>query len=118
MRDKYNLNTLPAGMAGYDDNEIGLSHKNLARMALIINYFLTDDMALIPGMGPEDKVDVPSGVSFGSSSSLDPSVIPGLDFDSLQDLQKPTKKVPYAKPIPKNFQAQWNETKSELNNIS
>jgi WD40 repeat protein len=25
MRDKYNLNTLPAGMAGFDDNEIGLS---------------------------------------------------------------------------------------------
>lgn len=26
MRDKYNLNTLPAGMAGFDDNEIGLAH--------------------------------------------------------------------------------------------
>jgi polyadenylation factor subunit 2 len=23
MRDKYNLNTLPAGASGYDDNEIG-----------------------------------------------------------------------------------------------
>ncbi|CAB3371027.1 Hypothetical predicted protein [Cloeon dipterum] len=94
MRDKYNLNTLPAGMSGYDDNEI-------------------DDMALIPGMGPDDKVDVPSGTTFTPSSSLDPADIPGLDFDSVHDMHKPLKKVPYAKPIPKNFQAQWNETKNE-----
>jgi polyadenylation factor subunit 2 len=69
---------------------------------------------MIPGMGPEDKVEMPNNTSFGPSTDLDPSVIPGLDFDSLNDLQKPTKKVPYAKPIPKNFQAQWNETKSEF----
>lgn len=28
MRDKYNLNTLPAGMAGIDDHEIGKKKKH------------------------------------------------------------------------------------------
>ncbi|XP_071451232.1 pre-mRNA 3' end processing protein WDR33 [Hetaerina americana] len=83
MRDKYNLNTLPAGLAGFDDADI-------------------DEPATIPGMGPDDRVELPSKTD---------AQIPGLDFENVQDQQKPTKKVPYAKPIPKNFQAQWNETK-------
>lgn len=92
MRDKYNLNTLPASLAGLDENDI-------------------DDYAsVIPGMGPEDKVEVnpqPDEILSG----ITPGTIPGLDIDSSDDKNKAaSKKVPYSKPIPKNFQAQWNET--------
>lgn len=54
-------------------------------------------------MGPEDKVDLPV--------SNDDDTIPGLDLEifSADDKNK-AKKVPYSKPIPRNFQAQWNET--------
>ncbi|KAF5287737.1 hypothetical protein FQA39_LY15757 [Lamprigera yunnana] len=87
MRDKYNLNTLPAGIAGLDDVDI-------------------DEPSVIPGMGPEDKVEytVPSN---------SPTTIPGLDIDMNafgNDDKIKAKKVPYSKPIPRNFQAQWNET--------
>ncbi|KAF4527648.1 hypothetical protein B566_EDAN010873 [Ephemera danica] len=61
MRDKYNLNTLPAGASGYDDNEI-------------------DDLqALIPGMGPEDRVE--GGLGGGLIGQSDPAVIPVDDED-------------------------------------
>jgi len=84
MRDKYNLNTLPANLSGLDENEI-------------------DDQSVIPGMGPEDKVDL-INPSSGTSGA-----IPGLDIDSTDDKAKIIlKKVPYSKPIPKNFQAHWN----------
>ncbi|XP_050309444.1 pre-mRNA 3' end processing protein WDR33 isoform X2 [Anthonomus grandis grandis] len=89
MRDKYNLNTLPAGIAGFDDIDIG------------------DELANIPGMGPEDKVELTALIGDENTT------IPGLDLDvSLivnDDKSKP-KKVPFSKPIPRNFQAQWNET--------
>lgn len=52
-------------------------------------FMTLDDQALIPGMGPEDKVEL----GFAGIGQADPSVIPGLDFDSLQDSQKPLKKV-------------------------
>ena len=57
-------------------------------------------------MGPDDKVDVVLN-SDGNVS------IPGLDLDLLttnNDEKVKAKKVPYSKPIPRNFQAQWNET--------
>lgn len=82
MRDKYNLNTLPPGVQ--DDNEL-------------------EEPAAIPGMGPEDKVEI-------FSSDTD-KVIPGLDLDTTfipMDFEKKVKKVPYSKPIPRNFQVQWN----------
>lgn len=82
MRDKYNLNTLPLGVQ--DDHDL-------------------EEPAVIPGMGPEDKVEI-------FSSDTD-KVIPGLDLDTTfvpMDFEKKVKKVPYSKPIPRNFQAQWN----------
>lgn len=89
MRDKYNLNTLPAGLQGLEECEID------------------DHNITIPGMGPEDKID------FTESLTADRGFIPGLDLDtsSLPDNKdKKDKKVPYSKPIPRNFQAQWNDT--------
>ncbi|GLH01550.1 Protein will die slowly [Gryllus bimaculatus] len=84
MRDKYNLNTLPGGLPGIDDQDI-------------------DEPAVIPGMGPDDKVEVAATPAIAQ--------IPGLDFEGVEDRHKPFhKKVPYSKPIPRNFQAQWNET--------
>lgn len=82
MRDKYNLNTLPASLAAMDDCEY--------------------DDAVIPGMGPEDKVE------FTESLTADKGFIPGLDLDPsrIGDRDR-EKKVPYSKPIPRNFQAQW-----------
>ncbi|KPI96979.1 WD repeat-containing protein 33 [Papilio xuthus] len=82
MRDKYNLNTLPPGVQ--DDHDL-------------------EEPAVIPGMGPEDKVEI-------FSSDTD-KVIPGLDLDTTfvpMEFEKKIKKVPYSKPIPRNFQAQWN----------
>ncbi|KAJ2945648.1 hypothetical protein O0L34_g479 [Tuta absoluta] len=82
MRDKYNLNTLPPGVQ--DDHDL-------------------EEPAIIPGMGPEDKVEI-----FPSDTD---KAIPGLDLDTSllpMDFDKKVKKVPYSKPIPRNFQAQWN----------
>lgn len=58
-------------------------------------------------MGPEDKVD------FTESLMADKGFIPGLDLDqknSGEEKRDKEKKVPYSKPIPRNFQAQWNDT--------
>ena len=82
MRDKYNLNTLPASLAALDDCEY--------------------DDAIIPGMGPEDKVE------FTESLTADKGFIPGLELDpTANPAKEQEKKVPYSKPIPRNFQAQW-----------
>uniref|UniRef100_A0A1Q3F3G3 Putative wd40 domain protein n=1 Tax=Culex tarsalis TaxID=7177 RepID=A0A1Q3F3G3_CULTA len=87
MRDKYNLNTLPASLAGLDECEL-------------------DDHVVIPGMGPEDKIDMAD--SLGTNNN---GVIPGLDFANVTNFNDKMreKKIPYSKPIPRNFQAQWNE---------
>ncbi|KAJ8930190.1 hypothetical protein NQ314_017030 [Rhamnusium bicolor] len=89
MRDKYNLNTLPAGIAGLEDIDMG-----------------DEPASIIPGMGPEDKVEITSIINDENQA------IPGLDLDgSVVNEEKPKpKKVPFSKPIPRNFQAQWNET--------
>lgn len=65
--------------------------------------YLIDD-AVIPGMGPEDKVE------FTESLTADKGFIPGLDLDAggrLTNDRDREKKVPYSKPIPRNFQVQW-----------
>lgn len=87
MRDKYNLNTLPASLAGLEDCDL-------------------DEQLVIPGMGPEDKIDLTE------SLTADTGVIPGLDLDTsnLQNAKDQAKKVPYSKPIPRNFQAHWNDS--------
>lgn len=90
MRDKYNLNTLPASLQGMEECDI--DEHNIA----------------IPGMGPEDKIEFTE-----SFNAADEGFIPGLDLDlnSGGDCRREKdKKVPYSKPIPRNFQAQWNDT--------
>lgn len=59
-------------------------------------------------MGPEDKVE---GFDDEIQPVLDNNHIPGLDLDpnSADNKRDKEKKVPYSKPIPRNFQAQWNE---------
>ncbi|KAK8751366.1 hypothetical protein OTU49_014413, partial [Cherax quadricarinatus] len=89
MRDKYNLNTLPAGVLADDSMDID---------DIPIGSGLTPQ-GIIPGMGPEDKVE--------EAESTGPETIPGLDFDS-SGFDRFSKKTPYAKPIPKTFQAAWN----------
>ncbi|XP_045606617.1 uncharacterized protein Wdr33 [Procambarus clarkii] len=89
MRDKYNLNTLPAGVLADDSMDID---------DIPIGTGLTSQ-GVIPGMGPEDKVE--------EAESTGPETIPGLDFDS-SGFDRFSKKTPYAKPIPKTFQAAWN----------
>lgn len=91
MRDKYNLNTLPAGSGGVDD------------------HVIADEAPMIPGMGPEDRVATDTEVDEKTGE------IPGLDLDHSVDegKQAASKKVPYSKPIPRNFQAQWNDIKAE-----
>lgn len=91
MKDKYNLNTLPAGVGNIDDHEVA------------------DEAAIIPGMGPEDRINV------APEPIVQTREIPGLDLDlSVGEEKKATaKKVPYSKPIPRNFQAQWNEVEGE-----
>lgn len=65
----------------------------------------TGSVSIIPGMGPEDKVEITSIITDENQA------IPGLDLDNVVNEEKPKpKKVPFSKPIPRNFQAQWNET--------
>lgn len=67
-------------------------------------------------MAPEDRVEglpsVGENLPLFKQESND-GIIPGLEDDILDPeskKKKPAKKQPYAKPIPKNFMAQWNET--------
>lgn len=95
MRDKYNLNTLPASLAGLDENDI-------------------EDNIDIPALGFDDKIDITE------SLMIDRGVIPGLDLDTSMIIDRHIfkEKKPYSKPIPKNFQAQWNEVRVEEDSIS
>lgn len=104
MRDKYNLNTLPASLAALDECEYGLLSLFLTYKTNAFIYpFLPTDDAIIPGMGPEDRVE------FTESLTADKGFIPGLDLDpskAINDRDR-EKKVPYSKPIPRNFQVNW-----------
>lgn len=97
MMDKYNLNTLPAGVLADDSMDIDdiplVGGPNYIHAGIV-------NMATIPGMGPDDKIQE-------ASSDGAPETIPGLDFDASQ-FERFIKKTPYAKPIPRNFQAAWN----------
>ena len=60
-------------------------------------------------MGPEDRINAD-----GEPEEKIPAAIPGLDLDNVVDEGKKfAKKVPYSKPIPRNFQAHWNEMEAE-----
>ncbi|ESO88869.1 hypothetical protein LOTGIDRAFT_125354, partial [Lottia gigantea] len=89
MRDRYNLNNLPAG------------------------YFISDmDVQAVPnlpGMGMEQEAPVKQETDENAIPS-----IPGLDFGTDSDVFKqmeaanmPKKKVPYSRPIPKSFEQAW-----------
>jgi polyadenylation factor subunit 2 len=60
-------------------------------------------------MGPEDRINADSEQEDKNGE------IPGLDLDhNIEESKKlASKKVPYSKPIPRNFQAQWNEMEAE-----
>lgn len=95
MRDKYNLNTLPASLQGMDENDY-------------------DDNIVIPALGIDDKIEITE------SLTAHRGVIPGLDLDTSHIIDRPIikEKKPYSKPIPKNFQAQWNDVRIEEDSIS
>lgn len=83
MRDKYNLNLLPKGMHG-EENE----------------YDESESSSAIPGFG---------GLPDSTADS-----IPGLDdlpraLHQDHDQAHPNRKVPYSKPVPKQFADQWAE---------
>ncbi|RXN24343.1 pre-mRNA 3 end processing WDR33-like protein [Labeo rohita] len=97
MRDRYNLNLLP-GMS-----EDGVEYDDIE----------TNSVAAIPGMGiPEQLKVAMEQEQSGKEMVAEPEMsIPGLDWGMeevmLKDQKKPpTKKVPYAKPIPAQFQQQ------------
>lgn len=60
-------------------------------------------------MGPEDRINTDNEAEAKNGE------IPGLDLDpnSEDNKKAASKKVPYSKPIPRNFQAQWNEMEGE-----
>jgi hypothetical protein len=74
---------------------------------------LLDDHHAPNILGPEDKVEAEGGdrqLGQSSLTLLRVCMIPSLDVEPLAQDVKPIKKVPYAKPIPRHFQAQWNES--------
>nr|XP_042909518.1 pre-mRNA 3' end processing protein WDR33 [Parasteatoda tepidariorum] len=98
MRDKYNLNTLPKGQedcADYDDS---------------------GTISSIPGMGLEHGVaELLKPSERGYDDEI--PIIPGLDFASEEQASEKSttqKKIPFSKPIPKQFQQQWMESKQPL----
>uniref|UniRef100_A0A8C9Z119 pre-mRNA 3' end processing protein WDR33 n=1 Tax=Sander lucioperca TaxID=283035 RepID=A0A8C9Z119_SANLU len=99
MRDRYNLNLLPGmsedGME-YDDMDL-------------------NSVASIPGMGIPEQLKAAMEQEQSSKSQVEMS-IPGLDWGMDEVMGKdskkvPQKKVPYAKPIPAQFQQAWAENK-------
>ncbi|XP_043990960.1 pre-mRNA 3' end processing protein WDR33 [Gambusia affinis] len=102
MRDRYNLNLLP-GMS-----EDGVEYDDVE----------PNSLATIPGMGiPEQlKAAMEQEQSSKEAAAEVEMSIPGLDWgmDEVmgRDSKKvPQKKVPYAKPIPAQFQQAWAENK-------
>uniref|UniRef100_A0A7N8XCL5 pre-mRNA 3' end processing protein WDR33 n=1 Tax=Mastacembelus armatus TaxID=205130 RepID=A0A7N8XCL5_9TELE len=102
MRDRYNLNLLP-GMS-----EDGVEYDDVE----------PNSMASIPGMGIPEQLKAAMEQE-QSSKEAAPDVemsIPGLDWGMDEVMGKdakkvPQKKVPYAKPIPAQFQQAWAENK-------
>ena len=110
MRDKYNLNLLPK-----DSEEV--------------EYEEELPMHAIPGMGFGDR-------NGHEEEELPSTIIPGFGFDQVDE--EPSnesngqyndrnykhsgrdrdRKVPYSKPIPKQFQQQWNSDSKQSNDRS
>uniref|UniRef100_A0AAZ3QDU8 WD repeat domain 33 n=1 Tax=Oncorhynchus tshawytscha TaxID=74940 RepID=A0AAZ3QDU8_ONCTS len=105
MRDRYNLNLLP-GMS-----EDGVEYDDME----------PNSLAAIPGMGIPDqlKAAMEQEASDKETAAEEEMSIPGLDWGIEEILQKdqkkvPQKKVPYAKPIPAQFQQAWADNKVPL----
>ncbi|XP_064459327.1 pre-mRNA 3' end processing protein WDR33-like [Ornithodoros turicata] len=111
MRDKYNLNTLPRGLD--DTGEYDEPATTPASAAPVI-----------PGMGLEQgTMDMVRAIQDQQNQSAEDAVvdmnIPGLDFGSEEHANAERerhqhKRMPFAKPIPKQFQQQWMENKQPL----
>uniref|UniRef100_H3CH47 pre-mRNA 3' end processing protein WDR33 n=2 Tax=Tetraodon nigroviridis TaxID=99883 RepID=H3CH47_TETNG len=103
MRDRYNLNLLP-GMS-----EDGLEYDDVD----------LNSVASIPGMGIPEQLKAAMEQEHSTGKEVPPEVemsIPGLDWGVDEVMGKetkkvPQKKVPYAKPIPAQFQQAWAENK-------
>lgn len=91
MRDKYNLNLLPKGQeeAEYEDDNVATPS--------------------IPGMGFDRSLDEEEEEQ--QHAEMNGPLIPGLGGAEFQEKEEPQRKVPFAKPIPKQFQQQWNSEK-------
>lgn len=85
MRDKYNLNTLPKGSEEAEFEDVMMEQP-------------------IPGMDFGDQEYEDEALANGG--------IPGLSVNDENREQQ--RKVPYAKPIPKQFQQQWNGDNKRL----
>uniref|UniRef100_H3BCL4 pre-mRNA 3' end processing protein WDR33 n=1 Tax=Latimeria chalumnae TaxID=7897 RepID=H3BCL4_LATCH len=102
MRDRYNLNLLP-GMS-----EDGVEYDDIE----------PNNLAMIPGMGiPEQLKLAMEQEQMGKDEAIEAEMtIPGLDWGMEEVMMKdqkkvPQKKVPYAKPIPAQFQQAWLQNK-------
>ncbi|XP_066565852.1 pre-mRNA 3' end processing protein WDR33 isoform X2 [Amia ocellicauda] len=102
MRDRYNLNLLP-GMS-----EDGVEYDDIE----------PNSMANIPGMGIPEQLKMAMEQEQSGKEDVGEAemTIPGLDWGMEEVMQKdlkkvPQKKVPYAKPIPAQFQQAWAENK-------
>ncbi|KAM9844786.1 pre-mRNA 3' end processing protein WDR33 isoform 1-T2 [Aulostomus maculatus] len=101
MRDRYNLNLLP-GMS-----EDGVEYDDVE----------PNSVASIPGMGIPEQLKAAMEQEQSSKDVVsDEMSIPGLDWGMDEVMGKdtkkvPQKKVPYAKPIPAQFQQAWAENK-------
>ncbi|XP_062844138.1 pre-mRNA 3' end processing protein WDR33 [Trichomycterus rosablanca] len=102
MRDRYNLNLLP-GMS-----EDGVEYDDLE----------PNSLATIPGMGIPEQLKAAMEQEQSDKETVPEAEmsIPGLDWGMEEVMQRdlkkpPMKKVPYAKPIPAQFQQAWAENK-------
>jgi polyadenylation factor subunit 2 len=103
MRDKYNLNTLPASLACLDDYEMD-EHIVIPGMGIEEPNNEFDDPEINDLQQQQQQPDILDNNSNSGSAEIENGVIPGLDHLDLNAREK----KPFTKPIPKNFQAQWN----------
>lgn len=99
MRDKYNLNTMPAGSAN-DAEEVETE---------------ASSVPMIPGMAPEDRIVIP-GVDADFRNVPPPATVTQRgnlrpEISEIEENMAVSKK-PFSKPIPKSFQNSWNDVSS------
>jgi polyadenylation factor subunit 2 len=87
MRDKYNLNLMPKGHEDAEYDEVGGDYDEM-----------DDHGAMIPGLGLSD--DYHSEVE------------PKSERHTPMPISAPLRKVPFSKPVPKQFENQWSDNKA------